>query len=160
MDMDRKGIAAISGVVTVLLTMALFSTAFYIFYQGDKKVQVSIQSTNIVESAYSRDAVVDFYVYSAGYSAVGDNCFKDTNKFLESFRQEIKKYKSGNLYLVKEFEQVELQLVNSNVVMNGNKILLTLNFKIEKENAIENVVITKVDLDSKKVYEFLMSCNN
>lgn len=103
----KKKAMSISIVLLVLATLVLSSFALFTFYTREKKIQEEIHITRFLENIYSREEQINFYINEAMENAAAKS--QDENEFIDTFRQELNKYKDGG-FIIPELGQIEAQI--------------------------------------------------
>ena len=134
--MNKKGATPLAiALLGIVATVFLMGSAWYAFYTADNTFRVKIYNYRLTEKLYSEEGKIDFYLNDmVGRAAKEAGQGKDAkSKFIEAMKEEILYYRAGEIYIVPELSQVEEQLDESRVAIEGNYIVLPLELEIRAE---------------------------
>jgi hypothetical protein len=123
MLMRNKRGMSIALVLLVLATLVLTTFALFTFYSREKSIQEKIHTTRFLEDTYTEEDLINFYLQDIFDEAQGES----EEEFVDSFKEELKKYKIDGKFLVDELGQVERQV--EKIEVDEGKVMVE--FQIE-----------------------------
>ena len=137
----RNKKADISVLLLVLMTLILVISALFIFNLNSKKTTAKIIEYNSLNDIYSREKEINFYINDI-MERVGSRIDKNKNikaEFIKNFKKELERYKNEDVFYIKELEQLDSQLIISNIEYADKTV--KINFNIHLEKRFENIII-------------------
>lgn len=130
--MKGKKAMSISIALLVVLTLVLTSVSLFYFNSKQKTNAETIALSSVIDEVYIRGALVNYYVQDILEKSVEDFYYENgTQVFIDNFLSELGKYKNENgIYIVKDLEQIENQLIEENIDLNSSDVVLSLKIKL------------------------------
>ena len=133
MLMNKKGDLAVT--LLVFMTVALVLGTSFIFASDLNKIGGEIADAGFLNEIYIKEGKLDFYIQEAmDYAGANSGGYLDNadlkDKFITNFNSVIEQYRKDES-LVVELSKVEEQA--NNVRIEGDKIILEINFNIDCE---------------------------
>ncbi len=143
--MNRKGAHPLAVVMVVFLTITLFGFTWFSFQTNSGDLIVQIESARIADNIYAKESNINFYISEMVEKAASNIVNSENTKidFIENMKNELSIYRVGDSYIIDEFGQIESQLNEDTIVINGNEIALTLELVIEGEAKIKEYTSVK-----------------
>jgi hypothetical protein len=140
--LGKKADHSIPIVILVLMTLVLTSSSLFIFYVHSGKVSATIMDSRILDDVYSKENKINFYlndIFDKSVLKIG-NRENPVPEFIASFKEELVKYKQNNSYIMKEFEQIESQVNEQNILFDNQNLSINFNIKIDRSFADKFVI--------------------
>lgn len=146
---NKKGGMSVSIALLVLATLVLSCFSLLTFYLREKNLREIIYLSSL-EDIYSKEAIVNFYIYEAMESAIKKSKNPDFSKadFITNFMAEINAYNLEKGAIVMELEQLKQQINEESIKYNAESKIVSAEFQI----IIEDKIVVMEDEKEKELF--------
>ena len=154
---NKKGAMLSLVILAFMGALIVFSAIVVFLLPKTAKIAEIIDIPNTLDSVYIQESQLNLVL-----EQIFENSLKSYDltsgkeSFISNFKNELNKYKGENgnyLWLTSELKQVENQISVDRISIEGNKINLVLNLKIEKAKEISGDEVFRVSYNYTKVLE-------
>lgn len=147
--MNKKSMS-ISIMLLVVLTLVTVGVSLTYFVLSDKKINYSLKIPNQIDSVYSEEAYLNFYLKDLFKKASSDLKLNDEKQvFIDKINENLKDY--NDPYLIKNMGQITNQLKEENIEITKEKLIWKIEFVLEdkSQEAIEIKYNYKKEFEKK-----------
>ena len=158
MLMKNKRAMSLPILVLVILTIVLVFVSLFYFSSRDKQNKETLMIPSVIDELYRGEARLNFHLRDIFEKSVKNmQETKSQDVFISSFKDELNRFKSQNgNYLIQGMEQVESQLNNKNIIIDSEKVILTLEIELfasKKDDKQDTQVNYKYIKQFEKVFK-------
>lgn len=132
----NKRAMSISIVLLVIMVFVIVGVCLFYFIINERQVGSTIHIPDKIDSLYTRENYLNFYLEDIFEKSAKD--FKNSDGasgFINKFKSNLNGYKDkAGSYVISDISQVEAQINENSVQFTDNKLILTLNLKLEDKN--------------------------
>lgn len=138
----------------VLMTIILVTSTLFVFNLNSKSVGTKIGDYGLLDDINIKEKQINFYINDVVENTISEiQKGKDVKtQFIENFNKELNKYKNGEIFYVKELEQLQSQLNTDKIKIEDKKISIVFKIEIGEEFPDKMTVIYSYE---KEFYGFL-----
>lgn len=150
-NLNKKGFLSLPILFLVLLEICLIMFTLFYFNSKHTVIERRIILSSEIDSVYFNEAQLNFVVQNILDKSIINASFTKED-FIREFKKELYKYNDSNgNYFVPGLNQVEAQVVPSNIDLGDNHASIVLNFVID--NSAESDSSLKVSYSYTKKFE-------